>query len=92
MRVSRNKYRSAVDDRNWRRDRQTDRILALAVAFITAAIRRLAIALSIMALPGFYLGTSGTAETFDEARADFEAAWKVFLSRRTEADFQAWRD
>jgi hypothetical protein len=36
--------------------------------------------------------TGGTAETFDEARADFEAAWKVFLSNRTEADFQAWRD
>jgi hypothetical protein len=35
--------------------------------------------------------TSGTAETFDEARAAFEAAWRVFLSNRTEADFQAWR-
>jgi hypothetical protein len=47
---------------------------------------------------GFYPGshpgkcTSGTAATFDEARADFECAWRVFLSRRTEADFQAWRD
>jgi hypothetical protein len=47
---------------------------------------------------GFYPGscpgecTSGTAETFDPARADFEAAWRVFLSKRTEADFQAWRD
>jgi hypothetical protein len=47
---------------------------------------------------GFYPGshprecTSGTAETFDEARADFEEAWRVFLSNRTEADFQAWRD
>jgi hypothetical protein len=30
--------------------------------------------------------------TFDQARADFEAAWRVFLSKRTEADFQAWRD
>lgn len=36
--------------------------------------------------------TSGTAETFDDARAEFEAAWLVFLSSRTEADFQAWRD
>ena len=35
---------------------------------------------------------SGTAATFDQARADFEAAWRVFLSSRTEADFQAWRD
>jgi hypothetical protein len=30
--------------------------------------------------------------TFAEARADFERAWRVFLSKRTEADFQAWRD
>jgi hypothetical protein len=36
--------------------------------------------------------TSGAAATFDRVRADFEAAWQVFLSKRTEADFQAWRD
>jgi len=36
--------------------------------------------------------TDGTAETFDQARADFEAAWQVFLSKRTEADFQVWRE
>jgi hypothetical protein len=44
--------------------------------------------------PGSHLGEhqSGTAMTFDEARADFEAAWRVFLANRTEADFQAWRD
>ena len=47
---------------------------------------------------GFYPGshhrecTDGTAATFEQARADFEAAWRVFLSKRTEADFQAWRD
>lgn len=47
---------------------------------------------------GFYPGSepgeyrSGIAETFDQARAAFEAAWRVFLSKRTEADFQAWRD
>jgi hypothetical protein len=47
---------------------------------------------------GFYPGcrpgehTHGTAETFDQARADFEKAWKVFLANRTEADFQEWRD
>ena len=47
---------------------------------------------------GFYPGsrpgecTIGTAATFDQARADFERAWKIFLSKRTEADFQAWRD
>ena len=47
---------------------------------------------------GFYPGchpgehTNGTAEKFEAARADFEAAWSVLLSKRTEADFQAWRD
>src|ERR1700726_727388 len=47
---------------------------------------------------GFYPGSergeckNGTAATFDEARADFEAAWRVFLSKPTEADFQEWRD
>jgi hypothetical protein len=47
---------------------------------------------------GFYPGshpgecTRGTAASFDEARADFEGAWKIFFSKRTEADFQAWRD
>ena len=35
---------------------------------------------------------NGSAATFEQARADFEAAWKVFLSNRTEADFQEWRD
>jgi hypothetical protein len=47
---------------------------------------------------GFYPGStpgehhSGTAATFDQARADFESAWKIFLSNRTEADFRLWRD
>lgn len=47
---------------------------------------------------GFYPGTrpgehrDGSASTFDEARAAFEAAWLPFLARRTEADFQKWRD
>ena len=47
---------------------------------------------------GFYPGshpgecTDGTAATFKRARADFEKAWREFLSNRTEADFQAWRD
>jgi hypothetical protein len=46
---------------------------------------------------GFYPGsnpgdaTSGTAADFEEARAAFESAWSVFLSKRTEADFQAYR-
>jgi hypothetical protein len=48
--------------------------------------------------PGFYPGahprecTDGTAATFDRARADFEKAWRLFLSNRTGADFQTWRD
>ena len=47
---------------------------------------------------GFYPGCNagerraGAAATFDQARADFKAAWRVFLSKRTEADFQTWRD
>src|SRR3979411_2531618 len=47
---------------------------------------------------GFYPGShprehqSDTAPTFEQARADFECALQVFLSNRTEADFQAWRD
>src|SRR4030081_2590801 len=47
---------------------------------------------------GFYPGShpgerqSGTAPPFAQARAEFEAAWRVFLSKRPEADFQAWRD
>jgi hypothetical protein len=47
---------------------------------------------------GFYPGShprehqSDTAATFEQARADFERAWLVFLSKRTEADFQAWRE
>ena len=34
---------------------------------------------------------SGTSATFEDARAEFASAWKIFLSNRTEADFQAWR-
>jgi hypothetical protein len=30
--------------------------------------------------------------SFEAARAEFEAARRVFLSRRTKADFQAYRD
>jgi hypothetical protein len=43
---------------------------------------------------GFYPGshprecTDGTAANFDQARTDFEQARAVFLSKRTEADFQ----
>jgi hypothetical protein len=35
---------------------------------------------------------SSTAATFDDARTDFEYAWLVFLSKQTEADFQASRN
>ena len=47
---------------------------------------------------GFYPGSeprehlSGTAKTFKKARADFKAAWRVFSAKRTEADYEAWRD
>jgi hypothetical protein len=47
---------------------------------------------------GFYPGShprehqSGTAATFDLAGSAFETAWRVFLSERTEADFQEWRN
>src|SRR5712671_3281068 len=47
---------------------------------------------------GFYPGshpkecTAGTAATLEQARANFEDAWRVFLSNRIAADFQAWRD
>ena len=46
---------------------------------------------------GFYPGshpaecTSGAAATFDQARVEFEDAWRIFLSNRTEADFDTWR-
>jgi hypothetical protein len=40
--------------------------------------------------PGEYL--DGTAIDFDQARTDFEAAWGIFSAKRTEADYQAWRD
>src|SRR6266576_4589279 len=50
--------------------------------------------MALRLLPGSHPGEhqSDTAATFEEARADFETAWKVFLAQRTEADFQAWRD
>jgi hypothetical protein len=47
---------------------------------------------------GFYPGsrpgecTGDTAASFDQARADFEAAWRMFLAKRTQADFEAWRE
>jgi hypothetical protein len=36
--------------------------------------------------------TGGTAASFDQARVEFEDAWRVFLSSRTEADFETWRE
>jgi hypothetical protein len=47
---------------------------------------------------GFYPGSEpgeyqyGTAPDFDQARGGFEAAWRVFSAKRTEEDYQAWRD
>jgi hypothetical protein len=34
---------------------------------------------------------SGIAESFAEARDAFEVAWRAFLARRTEADFEEYR-
>jgi hypothetical protein len=47
---------------------------------------------------GFYPGsepgdwTSGTAASFDQARLAFESAWRVLLTKRTEADFDEYRN
>ena len=47
---------------------------------------------------GFYPGMqpgqarSGPAESFEAARAAFEAAWQAVLPNLTEAAFQQWRD
>jgi hypothetical protein len=47
---------------------------------------------------GFYPGSQpgeyrdGIAATFDQARTDFDQAWRRFSAKRTEADYQAWRD
>jgi hypothetical protein len=47
---------------------------------------------------GFYPGSrpgeriGGTAASFYAARETFETAWRVFVAKRTEADFQAWRE
>jgi hypothetical protein len=46
---------------------------------------------------GFYPGSSpadharGTAETFDQARGAFEVAWRFFLAKRTDGNFDAYR-
>jgi hypothetical protein len=46
---------------------------------------------------GFYPGTdpgehrSGIAETFEEARANFQTAWQELATTRTEAHYEAWR-
>lgn len=34
--------------------------------------------------------TSGTAASFESARATFTVEWAVFLSKRTEADLKNW--
>jgi hypothetical protein len=33
----------------------------------------------------------GLADTFEEARDQWQAAWEVYLPRRTEIDFEEWR-
>jgi hypothetical protein len=47
---------------------------------------------------GFYPGSNpgeqryGPATSFKAAHAAFEAAWREYLPRRSEADFQVWRN
>ncbi|MBR0871383.1 hypothetical protein JQ633_13530 [Bradyrhizobium tropiciagri] len=43
--------------------------------------------------PGMHPGQAiaGSAETFDAARAAFEAAWQILLPQLTEDAFQQWR-
>ena len=46
---------------------------------------------------GFYPGSNpgeqrAAPPTRSIRRVAFEAAWRVYLPRRSEADFQAWRD
>jgi hypothetical protein len=46
---------------------------------------------------GFYPGSEpgeqryGRAASFEAARSAFEAAWRDYLTRRTEADIKEWR-
>jgi hypothetical protein len=46
---------------------------------------------------GFYPGSNpgddrhGTAASFEAARAGFEAAWRDYLPKRSEDDFEEWR-
>jgi hypothetical protein len=46
---------------------------------------------------GFYPGSNpgddrhGTAASFETARAAFETAWREYLPKRCDADFDAWR-
>ena len=56
--------------------------------------RRAAMAVWMRVLSGISARgmTTGTAASFEAARSAFLAGWRVFLSNRTEADFQAWRD
>jgi hypothetical protein len=36
--------------------------------------------------------SAGTAETFEQAKVDFETAWRELLPTLTEADFDRWRE
>ena len=45
-----------------------------------------------MARKGAPLSVKRCFGQLDQAKADFAKAWAVFLAKRTEADFQEWRD
>ena len=56
-----------------------------------AEIRGSGIAASIRAAIRATIATA-RRPSFEAARAAFEAAWRDYLPRRSEADFQEWRD
>jgi hypothetical protein len=59
--------------------------------FLSTKIRGAGIAASIPAPIRASMRTARRRPSI-RARADFEGAWQRFLSKRTEADFQEWRD
>jgi hypothetical protein len=63
----------------------------LFAGFLSTKIRGAGIAASIPAPIRASMRTARRRPSI-RARADFEGAWQRFLSKRTEADFQEWRD
>jgi hypothetical protein len=53
--------------------------------------RTLGIALRVLSGPQSGEQRYGRAASFEAARAEFEAAWREYLPKRSEADFEEWR-